>query len=80
MCWRALLILVVLAGSYLASHRLVLTVLAAATTVTIVSWATAPQLSIARNGDPTVLAHLDQQAGRDMLVGLHNLAVAEVNL
>ncbi|MGB8384843.1 MAG: hypothetical protein WCG47_26990, partial [Dermatophilaceae bacterium] len=32
--WRALLILVVLAGSYLASHRLVLTVLVAATTVT----------------------------------------------
>ncbi|MGB8384468.1 MAG: serine hydrolase domain-containing protein [Dermatophilaceae bacterium] len=77
---RALLILVVLAGSYLASHRLVLTVLVAATTVTIVSWAMAPQLSTARNGDPTVLAHLDQQAGRDMLVGLHNLAVAEVDL
>jgi CubicO group peptidase (beta-lactamase class C family) len=78
--WKALLMLVVLAGSYLASRRLVLTVLVAATTVAIVSWVLSPDLATARNGDPTVLAHLDQQAGMGMLAGFHDVAVAEVDL
>ena len=39
-----------------------------------------PNLAAARNGDPTVLAHLDQQAGRGMLAGYHDVAVAEVDL
>ena len=62
--WKALLMLVVLAGSYLASRRLVLTVLIGAVTVAVVSWALSPDLAVARNGDPTVLAHIDQQARR----------------
>ena len=78
--WKALLVLVVLAGSYLASRRLVLSVLVAATTVAIVSWGLSPSLATARNGDPTVMAHLDQQAGWGMLDGYHNVAVAEVDL
>ena len=40
----------------------------------------APDLASTRNGDPTVLAHLDQQAGMGMLDGLHDVAVAEVDL
>ena len=60
--WKALLMLVVLAGSYAASRRLVLTVLIGAVTVAVVSWVLSPDLAVARNGDPTVLAHLDQQA------------------
>ena len=60
--WKALLMLVVLAGSYAASRRLVLTVLIGAVTVAVVSWVLSPDLAVARNGDPTVLAHIDQQA------------------
>ena len=78
--WKALLVLVVLAGSYLLSRRLVLTVVVAATTVAIVSWALAPHLATARNGDPTVMAHVDQQAAMNMLTGFHDVAVAEVDL
>src|SRR4051794_17423216 len=73
--WKALLMLVVLAGSYFASRRLVLTVLVGAVTVAVVSWVLAPNLAEARNGDPTVLAHLDQQAGWGMLAGYHDVAV-----
>ena len=43
--WKALLMLVVLAGSYLASRRLVLTVLIGAVTVAVVSWVLAPNLA-----------------------------------
>lgn len=78
--WKALLMLVVLAGGYLVSRRLVLTVLAGAVTVAVVSWVLSPDLATARNGDPVVLAHLDQQAGWGMLAGYHSLAVAEVDL
>ena len=78
--WKALLMLVVLAGSYLATRRLVLTVLIGAVTVALVSWVLAPNLADARNGDPTVLAHLDQQAGWGMLAGYHDVAVAEIDL
>src|SRR4051812_35355865 len=78
--WKTLLMLVVLAGTYLATRRLLLTVLIGAVTVAVVSWLIAPNLAAAHNGDPTVLAHLDQQAGRGMLAGHHDVAVAEVDL
>jgi CubicO group peptidase (beta-lactamase class C family) len=39
-----------------------------------------PNLAGARNGDRTVLARLDQQAGMGMLAGYHDVAVAEVDL
>ena len=78
--WKALLMLVVLAGGYLVSRRLVLTVLVGAVTVAVVSWVLSPNLATARNGDPAVLAHLDQQAGWGMLAGYHDVAVAEVDL
>jgi CubicO group peptidase (beta-lactamase class C family) len=78
--WKALLMLVVLVGSYLASRRIVLTVLIGAVTVAAVSWVLSPELATTRNGDPTVLAHLDQQAGWGNLAGYHDVAVAEVDL
>jgi CubicO group peptidase (beta-lactamase class C family) len=78
--WKALLMLVVLAGSYLASRRLVLTVLVGAVTVAVVSAVLSPSLAGSRNGDRPVLAHLDQQAGMGMLAGYHDVAVAEVDL
>jgi len=78
--WKALLMLAVLAGTYLASRRLVVTVLTGVLTVAVVSWVLAPNLAEARNGDATVLAHLDQQAGWGMLAGYHSVAVAEVDL
>ena len=61
--WKALLMLVVLAVGYLVTRRLLVTVLVGAVTVAVASWGLAPDLSDARNGDPTVLAHLDQRAG-----------------
>ena len=78
--WKALLMFVVLAGSYLVSRRLVLTVLIGAVTVAVVSWVLSPNLAVTRNGDPTVLAHLDQQARHGWLTGNHAVAVAEIDL
>jgi CubicO group peptidase (beta-lactamase class C family) len=78
--WKALLMLLVLAVSYLASRRLVLTVLIGAVTVAVVSWAVSPVLAVARNGDPTVLAHLDQHAQRGWLASNHAVAIAEIDL
>jgi CubicO group peptidase (beta-lactamase class C family) len=78
--WKALLMLAVLAGSYLASRRLVLTVLIGAVTVAVVSWVWSPDLAVTRTGDPTVLAHLDQQARHGWLTGNHAVAVAEIDL
>ena len=48
--------------------------------VAVASWALAPDLGAARNGDPTVLAHLDDQASMGMLAGYESVAVAEVDL
>lgn len=78
--WKALLMLIVLAGTYLASRRLVLTVVIGAVTVLAVSAALSPSLGSARNGDSTVLAHLDQQAGWGNMAAYQNVAVAEVDL
>ena len=78
--WKALLMLVVLAGSYLATRRLALTVLIGAVAVAVTSSVLAPNLAAARNGDPTVLAHLDHQASMGWLAGYHSVAVAEVDL
>ena len=61
--WKALLMLVVLAGTYLVSRRLLLTVFVASVTVGVASWVMSPNLATDRNGDATVLAHLTQQAG-----------------
>jgi CubicO group peptidase (beta-lactamase class C family) len=78
--WKTLLMLVVLAGTYVASRRLVLTVLVGAVTVAVVSWVLSPSLAGARNGDRMVLAHLDQQERQGTLGGHHDVAVAEVDL
>ena len=78
--WKALLLLVVLAVAYLASRRLVITVLIGAVTVALVSWALSPNLADTRNGDATVLADIDVQADRGTLAGHHDIAVAEVDL
>ena len=78
--WKALLMLVVLVGGYLATRRLLLTVLVAAAVVAVTSWVLAPELAQTRNGDPTVLAHLDHQASMGWLADYHSVAVAEVDL
>jgi CubicO group peptidase (beta-lactamase class C family) len=78
--WKALLLLVVLAGAYLVLRRLVVTVLIGAVTVALVSWAVSPSLADARNGDAMVLAGIDVQADRGTLAGHHDIAVAEVDL
>ena len=78
--WKALLLLVVLVVAYLASRRLVVTVLIGAVTVALVSWALSPNLADARNGDATVLAGIDVQAHRGTLAGHHDIAVAQVDL
>jgi CubicO group peptidase (beta-lactamase class C family) len=78
--WKALLMLVVLAGSYAASRRLILTVFIGALTVAVVSWVLSPDLAVARTGDHTVLAHIDQQARKGWLTGNHAVAVAEIDL
>ncbi|MBK8461118.1 MAG: beta-lactamase family protein [Micropruina sp.] len=49
-------------------------------TVLAVSAALSPSLGSARNGDSTVLAHLDQQAGWGNMAAYQNVAVAEVDL
>lgn len=78
--WKALLMIVVLAAGYLASKRLLLTVVVGVLTVAIASWVMAPTLATARNGDSKVLAHLDDQASMGMLAGYHDVAVAEIDL
>ena len=78
--WKALLMLVLLLVGYLLTRRLLLTVLIGILGVAVASWAMAPHLSAARNGDPTVLAHLDDQASMGMLAGYESVAVAEVDL
>jgi CubicO group peptidase (beta-lactamase class C family) len=78
--WKALLLLVVLAVAYLATRRLLITVLIGVVTVALVSWALSPNLADTRNGDATVLAGIDVQAHRGTLAGHHNIAVAEVDL
>ncbi len=78
--WKALLMLVVLAGSYLVSRRLVVTVLIGTVTVAVVSFVLSPELAVERNGDPTVLAHIDRQAQMGMLASSHAVAVAEIDL
>jgi CubicO group peptidase (beta-lactamase class C family) len=78
--WTALLMVLFLTVGYLISGRLVLTVLVAGLVVSVTSWGFAPHLAAARNGDPTVLARLDQQAGMGMLAGQHDMAVAQIDL
>ncbi|HEX8508193.1 MAG TPA: serine hydrolase domain-containing protein, partial [Propionibacteriaceae bacterium] len=78
--WKALLMLIVLAASYVASRRLVLTMVIGAVTVGVVSWALSPDLAVTRNGDAEVLARIDQQGQRGWLAGNHAVAVAEIDL
>ena len=78
--WKALLMLVVLAATYLVSHRLLLTVLVASVSVGVASWVMSPALAANRNGDVAVLGHLDQQAGWGNMAGYQDVAVAEVDL
>ena len=78
--WQALLMVGILAGGYTASRRLVLTVVIGVVTVAVASWVLSPELAVARTGDPTVLAHLDEQARKGWLAGNHAVAVAEIDL
>jgi CubicO group peptidase (beta-lactamase class C family) len=78
--WTALVMAAVLAGSYLITRRLLLTVTVAALAVVVTSWMLTPNLATARNGNPIVLAHLEEQRDMGMLNGFHDIAVAEIDL
>lgn len=78
--WTVLLTLAVLAVGYAVSGRLVVTVTIAAVAVAAVSWVLAPDLAKARSGDRAVLTRLADEHRTGMLTGLHDLAVAEVDL
>ena len=78
--WKALLMLVVLLGSYLVTRRLLLTVIIGVVAVALASWVLAPNLATASNGNTAVLAHLDHQASMGMLAGYESVAVAEIDL
>jgi hypothetical protein len=67
--WTALVMAAVLAGGYLVTRRLLLTVTIAALVVVATSWMLTPNLATARNGDPVVLAHLEEQNSMGMLNG-----------
>ena len=78
--WTALLMATILVFVYLVSRQLLPTLLIAGIVLTLTSWALVPHLAAAPNGDPVVLARLDQQAHMGMLAGYHDLAVAQVDL
>ena len=78
--WRAPLMLAVLAVAYLASRRLILTLLVAALVVGLTSITLAPAVATARRGDATVLARLDHERAIGMLDGFHDVSVALVDL
>ena len=71
--WTALVMAAVLAGGYLVTRRLLLTVTVAALAVVVVtSWMLTPNMATARNGNPVVLAHLEEQRDMGMLNGFHD--------
>lgn len=78
--WKALLLAALLGVGYAVSRRLLLTVLIGGVVVSMSAWVLAPNLASATNGDPELLAQLDQQANMGVLDGLHDVAVAEVDL
>ena len=78
--WTALVMGLVLAGGYLASRRLVLTIAVAALAVLVTSWMLTPDLATARTGDPAVLAHLEEERSMGLLSGFQDIAVAQIDL
>ncbi len=78
--WTALLMATVLAAAYVAFRRLLLTVLIAGVVVTTTLLVMAPDLATDRNGDAAVLADLTLQGDMGTLDGLHDVAVAMVDL
>ena len=52
----------------------------AALAVVVTSWMLTPDLATARNVDPVVLAHLEEQNSMGMLNGFQDIAVAEIDL
>jgi CubicO group peptidase (beta-lactamase class C family) len=73
------LMLVTLAAAYIASRRVVPTVLVGTIVVGFVVWAVAPRLATTASGDAAVVSRLhdDQQTGA--FSGFHDLAVAVVD-
>jgi hypothetical protein len=78
--WTALVMGAVLAGGYLVTRRLVLTVAVAALAVAATSWILTPDLATAHYGDAVVQAHLESERAMGMLNGCHDIAVAEIDL
>lgn len=78
--WTAVLSAMVLIAAYALSRRLLVAVLVAALVLGVISGGLAPQVSIARSGDETVLAHLDIERASGQLSGYGDLAMATVNL
>ena len=78
--WTVLAMAALLAIGYLASRRLVLTVLVATAVLLAASWVLTPRLASGRSGDAGLLSQLDADHDRGMLSGFHALAVAEIDL
>ena len=78
--WIVLLMLVGLLVGYLGLRRLLVAVTLAAVLTTGALWIQSPRLAEDWSGDPSLLAEVGQLRDRGMLDGLHNLAIAEVDL
>ena len=78
--WTALLTVAVLAGTYVISRRLLLTLLVAGLVVSLASWVLTPHLVSTRTGDGSVLTQLDDQRAMGVLDGFHEVSVAQIDL
>jgi CubicO group peptidase (beta-lactamase class C family) len=78
--WQAVVMAAVLLVGYIATRRPLVTVTVGVLTVIAVSWLVAPDLASDRTGDPTLLAQLDHERSTGRLAGLHDVAVAQIDL
>lgn len=78
--WQAVLMAAVLVVAYLGTRRLLVAATVGVLAVVAVSWSLAPDLARDQTGDPTLLARLDHERSTGGLIGLHDVAVAQIDL
>jgi CubicO group peptidase (beta-lactamase class C family) len=78
--WEAVLMATLLALGYLTTRRLLLTVAVAALSLVVVAAVMAPDLAASRNGDAALLAQLDHERGIGAMDGMHDVAVAQIDI
>ncbi len=78
--WQAVLMAALLILGYFATRRLMLTLAGAVLAVIVISAVLAPHLATSRNGDAGVLAQLDHERGIGAMDGMHDVAVAQIDL